>query len=648
MKWFKNLFLRTKLLFLSVFSTLILSIVGYYGISSIQSISKDGQALYNNDVIPMEIMQDISLNFLMARIEVRDAYLCKQKNDIDGMAAFHSSAVGRLEKVTHDLARLKSTLTDEEDVRLYTKIENEYKKFTVIAGGVVSMTKDGNLQGVSDEVLTNCIPAGIALKAALENLMKHKQQQAKSITERGVTSSAALTKTTLAISIAGTLTLLIISFIISRVISFPLKTLCSAAQSVTEGDTSVRVNVNTTDEIGILSLNFNSMVEQIATTQQQTEIEKTHAQTAASEAQRLAYSAEEQSQYLNRSVENMLQAMSQFSKGDLTARLPVEGTDVIARLFQGFNIAVENIRSMVCNVRNAAESAAASGIQIKIGTEHISSGAGEQSVHVTDVAAAIEEMSSTINDNAQLATRTSDIAQKSRDVALSSGIVIRESIHKVQEIAHSVESVGQTVETLGTRSKEIGDIVSVIKEIADQTNLLALNAAIEAARAGEQGRGFAVVADEVRKLSERTQSSTKEIEIKISAIQHETDRAVDMMGKSKVLVQEGISLSDQAGASLETIVKSVEEVVDTVTTIAAASEEQATTSNVIARNVDTIRNASREMAQGLGDVASASANLNDLTWNLQNLMAQFKLSDNSNSTLIHNNQYRNNSVHVNA
>ena len=224
--------------------------------------------------------------------------------------------------------------------------------------------------------------------------------------------------------------------------------------------------------------------------------------------------------------------------------------------------------------------------------------------------------------NASLAAETARISGLD---AQEGGRVVKETMDGMVRIDKVVKESAATVQALGRSSDQIGEIVQVIDDIADQTNLLALNAAIEAARAGEQGRGFAVVADEVRKLAERTTKATKEIATMIKQIQKDTAGAVESMSRGTDEVEKGRALAERSGVSLTAIITGSQKVVDVVTQVAAASEEQAAASEEISKNIEAISSVTQESAAGIQQISLAAEDLNQLTANLQDLLGQFSL-----------------------
>jgi methyl-accepting chemotaxis protein len=237
----------------------------------------------------------------------------------------------------------------------------------------------------------------------------------------------------------------------------------------------------------------------------------------------------------------------------------------------------------------------------------------------------VEQMTKTIMENSKNASVAAETAKLARVSAEQGGKVVDDTVEGMKRIAGVVNKSAETVKELGKSSDQIGEIIGVIDDIADQTNLLALNAAIEAARAGEQGRGFAVVADEVRKLAERTTKATKEIAGMIKKIQSDTSGAVQSMEEGTNEVERGIELADKAGSSLKEIVGVSQKVTDMVTQIAAASEEQSSASEQISKNVEAISKVTGETAQGTQQIARAAEDLNRLTENLQKLIGDFKV-----------------------
>ncbi len=327
-----------------------------------------------------------------------------------------------------------------------------------------------------------------------------------------------------------------------------------------------------------------------------------------------------------------------LATGDLTARVIGDYQGDHQNLKISINSLGDSLSHLINQVNEAVHSSASSSMEISSTAESLAAATQEQSAQSDEVASAVEEMSRTITENAQSANKTYEVAQENGRIAREGGKVVQQTVEKMRDIAKVVQNSAENIQKLGESSTKIGEIISVIDDIADQTNLLALNAAIEAARAGEQGRGFAVVADEVRKLAERTSTATKEISNMIKGIQNETQLAVVAMNKGTMEVQTGIKLADDAGKSLSEILSSTEEVLDMINQIAAASEEQSATSEQISKNVVSISKVTAESAGRIEDVAHTAEGLAKITEYLSSLMLQFKVDDNTNMQLTGKNQ----------
>ena len=281
-----------------------------------------------------------------------------------------------------------------------------------------------------------------------------------------------------------------------------------------------------------------------------------------------------------------------------------------------------DMRNIVGQVQELSVSLATSMQSISGATEELAAGTHEQSSQSADVAAAVEEMAHNSIETAQSAITTANFAQSNGKLASDGKHTVENTIEKMKTIADVVRTSSQTVERLGEAGNAIGEIVTVISDIADQTNLLALNAAIEAARAGEQGRGFAVVADEVRKLAERTTTATKQIRDMIRSIQKETVEAVEQMQTGTKQVEEGINLADTAGIALTQVVNSAHQMHELIGQIASSSQEQSRTSESVAKSVSTISSISAESASTVMDIAKNITELNHLTEVLKDLILQ--------------------------
>ncbi|TAE28903.1 MAG: hypothetical protein EAZ92_07405 [Candidatus Kapaibacterium sp.] len=338
----------------------------------------------------------------------------------------------------------------------------------------------------------------------------------------------------------------------------------------------------------------------------------------------MAYETNKHNEYLAHTIDDMLEAMQRFSNGDLTVKFEVVGNDSISRLFVAFNNAIDSIRGLTIKVVETVQATASAGLEISSSTEEMSDTATNQAGQISGIASVIERIAQHVQHNAQTAQEFASKAERTAlDSERNAGLV-QQAITGMQRIEEVVTTSAKTMEELGNSSNQIGEIVQVINEIADQTNLLALNAAIEAARAGEQGRGFAVVADEVRKLAERTTQATKEIAAMITKIQRETTQAVTVIRKGTGEVAEGKQLVMQTGSALEAFMTNAKEAAHVYSGVAEASSEQAREINELAETIEAVNSMINQSAMGSEHIAFAVNDLGQLTERLQVLVSRFK------------------------
>lgn len=317
------------------------------------------------------------------------------------------------------------------------------------------------------------------------------------------------------------------------------------------------------------------------------------------------------SRILTNPIKELVREMAQAGEGDLKVSSEYSSKDEIGELVSSFNQMISNMRGAIGEVTGHANSLAASAEEISASTEEIASGSAQQAQDANTSSDMVTEMTNAVQEVSENAQHAASLADETVGAAEQGGIVIHDTIAGMEQISTSIQE-------LADKSVQIGEIIEVIDDIAEQTNLLALNAAIEAARAGEAGKGFAVVADEVRKLAERSSKATKEISDLITTIQDNTKRSVESvaMGNERV---------EKAGTTFNDIVRLVKDSSIKVAEIAAASEEQAAQAQEVLLSVQNIASVTQETAAGIEETASTATDLANMAETLNQLASRFKI-----------------------
>ena len=310
---------------------------------------------------------------------------------------------------------------------------------------------------------------------------------------------------------------------------------------------------------------------------------------------------------------------------DFSVRLAVESDDEVAQTANSFNELIQSIQATLLTLLDSAQQVSYAAHELSASSQQVAVSSGQQSSAANDIAASVERVNASINHVTQNARQALDISNQSGNLSNHGGDIIHNAATAMMQIAEAVQETSSTIEVLGQQSKQISSVVQVIKDVADQTNLLALNAAIEAARAGEQGRGFAVVADEVRNLAKRTTKATEEISQMIATMQTSASNAIVAMTSAVDKADNGAVIAHQAGEAINQIKLGSAQVVEVVNTISNLLSEQNKASNDISSNIEHVAQMAEENNAAVRQTASAAVQLAALALEMRSAVSQFKL-----------------------
>ena len=397
------------------------------------------------------------------------------------------------------------------------------------------------------------------------------------------------------------LTSLLLLMIIPRRVLRPIDALTKFAERFAAGDSRAKAEVPVDDEFSVIAENLNRTVGRVSK----------------------AYGNQEAQDSLQRSIADLLNLINQVSRGDLTLRGRVTN-DALGNVADSINMMLDNFTTVLERVRKAAVEVSTNANRILVATDEMNLGTTQQDQEITNTASAVEELTVSMKQVSNNAEASAEAARRALDAAEQGNRAVRDTLDGMQRIRSSVQATARKIKSLGDRSLEISEIINVINDITEQTNLLALNAAIEAARAGEAGRGFAVVADEVRKLAEHSRTATKDIAALIKAIQAETNEAVVVMEEGTKEVEIGAGLADQAGKALEAISSVVRQSAELVQEISLASKQQVRGTEGVANAMQVISGITRQSSLSAKQAAGTVGALVRLSEQLVEALSQFR------------------------
>lgn len=670
MNWFKKQKIAVKLFLGYGVIIIAMCFIGISGYLSLLKMNHGADNLYTNNLTSIKTLSNVNASLLTQRIFIRSVLLAKTPQDQQKLISDGEDQLKKAEALFSEYS--KRELTDKKRA-LTDKITTALVNYRNACANVMQTVLPSGLDATVQALNVQAVPYMTEARTALSELIENETTEAQQGNET-LDSVAAKAQTGIIVVLLGCIVaVLLLGNYITRLIVNPLHEVVGVIEDLSAGSLRKKVELLSNDETGRIGHALNNLVDVLrryvsgindialgkldfrrSITDERNELEPALEKTvgilaemqqdvtkfeAAIRNGKIDYRADDAkfngayreivhgfNQTINEFatvVRAGTKVLGQLALGDLTARMEGEYNNNFRNYQQHINDVGEALHRVIREVSEVVAAAAGTSAEISSGTEEMAAGAQEQSMQANEVAGAVEQMSKTIQETTRYAEHAAEAARHAGEIAKSGGVVVRQTVDGIDRIAQVVQQSADTVAKLGESSEQIGAIIQVIDEIADQTNLLALNAAIEAARAGEQGRGFAVVADEVRKLAERTTKATKEIAGMIKSIQQDTRIAVNAMGQGTAEVALGKELAGKAGVSLTEIIDGSEKVIDIVAQLAAASQEEAATSEQISKNIEAISSVTEENASGISEIARSAAELDKMAARLQELIAQF-------------------------
>lgn len=671
MNWFNNQKISKKLIYSFLVVAVIAGIIGIIGIVNLNTTHKQYSELFNAYGKSQGIIGDVAVNYQLSRVAVKEILISKDQ----AQRQKYANAIREYDaKIIKRMGEFEKTLRTEEGRKLFTDFMTTMEKYGPVRDQVVVYAMADQIDKADELTQREGVPLATKLQTTINALVELKSVAGDKIDTELTSSTESTIITMIIIVIMAVAAAFFFGIMISRMISKPINEVADRVKllqtncitnlgngliEMSKGNVKIKVekstmplNMTHEDEIGDMARTVDQMIFKVQAGIESYELVRSKIQDLINETDVLTVAGKEGKLDVRGKAENFegsykeivkgindtldavilpikegSSALEVMSTGDLTVRVTGDykgDHQIIKNSINQLGTALTNV---ISDVRGAVEATASASSEISSSTEQMAAGAQEQSAQTSEISSAVEEMTRTIIHTTQNATSAADNAKLANKQASLGVEQVNESKKGMDLIITSAKRTGVIINSLAQKSDQIGEIAQVIDDIADQTNLLALNAAIEAARAGEQGRGFAVVADEVRKLAERTTKATKEIAETIKSIQKEAKDADASMNEAGESVANGLKLNEKVEEVLLKISASTNTVASEIEQVAAATEEQSSSAEQISKSIEGISSVVHESASGTQQIAKAAEDLNRLTENLQNMISQFKVDD---------------------
>lgn len=613
---------------------LSVSVAGYKGLSSVSDISEEA---LNIDLKLTELATDAKTASLNLRRYEKDRFL--NIGDSAKEADYKSKWDTTVDSLTKILSALDTYVKTEEDKKTLNLMREGLKAYQNGFNNVLKQLEDGKIKTPQEANL-----ALIPFKDAIRQLESEGEAIAdrsrKKMSNDAVNISAYFDRTSyiiFGISFTALVLSIIISYILSKSIVDPINQIISLFNQIGMGDYSARVQAEGKDEIAKMSETLNAMLDNVLSLIQSQEekellqVEKNRIEEEKKLIEKEKEQVEVEKEGIQTSLQVLLEEIGDVARGDLTKQAKVT-EDVTGAIADAFNFMIAQLRNVIKNVQATTSRVSKAATEIKTTAEHLAEGSESQASQIIDTSAAVEEMATSIKHVSENAVLSATVSEQARTNAKQGAEVVRKTISGMNNIRQQVQETAKRIKRLGESSQEIGEIVQLISDIADRTSILALNASIQAAMAGDAGRGFGVVAAEVERLAERSAQATKRIETLIKSVQSETKEAISSMESTTREVVLGSELANEAGKSLSEIEVVSNRLAELMQSISMAAKQQARGSESINSSMNTISDITQQTASGTKQAASSIKELSKLAEDLRSSVSTFKISSNGNSS----------------